>query len=128
MQGYYVGRISNVDKNSGYVKVTYPEYDGMVSDWLPLLAFEYQMPEIGSLVATFIDDEHSCGICLGKVYSNEQKPPAQSGYKKVIDDVQIIKQDGVFLVKFNENNYIRFSNGTMTIKADRVNIIENNGG
>ncbi|NDO20212.1 hypothetical protein FMM68_11195 [Lachnospiraceae bacterium MD329] len=128
MQGYYVGRVSNIDTEKGYVKVTYPEYDNTVSEWLPLLAFEYQMPEIGALVATFLDDERGNGICFGKIYSNEQKPPANVGYKKIVDGMEITKKDNVFSVKFDDNNYIRFSGGTMTIKADKVNIIDNTEG
>ncbi|MGN0108150.1 MAG: hypothetical protein ACI4A5_10710 [Hominilimicola sp.] len=128
MRGYYVGRVSNIDTEKGYVKVTYPEYDNTVSGWLPLLAFEYKMPEVGALVATFLDDEHDNGVCFGKIFSNEQKPPAQSGYKKVIDDVEITKQNGVFSIKFDDDNYIRFSGGVMTIKADKVNIIDNTEG
>lgn len=99
-----------------------------VSEWLPLLAFEYQMPEIGALVATFLDDERGNGICFGKIYSNEQKPPANVGYKKIVDGMEITKKDNVFSVKFDDNNYIRFSGGTMTIKADKVNIIDNTEG
>jgi len=128
MRGYYVGRVSNIDTEKGYVKVTYPEYDNTVSGWLPLLAFEYQMPEVGALVATFLDDEHDNGVCFGKIFSNEQTPPAHGGYKKVIDDVEITKQNGVFSIKFDDDNYIRFSGGIMTIKADKVNIINNTEG
>lgn len=31
MRGYYVGRVSNVDTEKGYVKVTYPEYTSTVA-------------------------------------------------------------------------------------------------
>lgn len=125
MKGLYIGRVSSVNCEDGYVRVTYPEYDNMVSLWLPLLAFEYQMPEIGSLVATLLDDEHNNGVCLGKIFSNEQKPTEKSGYEKVIDNVKITNKDGTFDIKFDENNYIRFQNGVMTIKADKVKIINN---
>ena len=124
MKGYYIGRVSSVDCDNGYVRVTYPEYDNTVSSWIPLLAFEYQMPEVGSLVATLLDDEHDNGVCLGKIFSNEQKPAVQSGYGKVIDGVQITNQDGTFDIKFDGNSYIRFKDGVMTIKAEKVNITE----
>lgn len=128
MQGYYVGRVSNVDTVRGYVQVTYPEYDNLVSDWLPLLSFEYNMPEVGALVATLLDDEHETGLCLGKIFSNEQTPSADGGYKKVIDGVEITAKNKVFTMKFDSNNYIRFSGGTITVKGDNVNIINNSGG
>lgn len=124
MKGYYIGRVSSVDCENGYVRVTYPEYDNTVSSWIPLLAFEYQMLEVGSLVATLLDDEHDNGVCLGKIFSNEQKPEVQSGYGKVIDGMQITSKDGTFNIKFDDNNYIRFKDGVMTIKAEKVNITE----
>ena len=51
MNGYYTGKISSIDKQNGKVKVTFPQESDVVSSWLPLLAFEYNMPDIGDFVA-----------------------------------------------------------------------------
>ena len=69
MNGYYTGKISSIDKQNGKVKVTFPQESDVVSSWLPLLAFEYNMPDIGDFVAVILDGNDN-GICLGKIYSN----------------------------------------------------------
>ena len=56
MNGYYTGKISSIDKQNGKVKVTFPQESDVVSSWLPLLAFEYNMPDIGDFVAVILDD------------------------------------------------------------------------
>lgn len=124
MEGYYTGRVSSVDREKGFVKVTYPERNNIVSDWLPLLAFEYNMPSIGTLVATVLD-KFGNGICLGKLFSYTQNPCVNDGYEKDIDGIKITKRGETFKIKFNEKNYISYNNGTMTIRADHVNIIRN---
>ena len=65
MNGYYTGKISSIDKQNGKVKVTFPQESDVVSSWLPLLAFEYNMPDIGDFVAVILD-ENDNGICLEK--------------------------------------------------------------
>lgn len=124
MEGYYTGRVSNTDTDKGLVQVTYPQQNNVVSDWLPLLAFEYNMPEVGALVATFLD-KNGNGVCLGKIYSNSQPPEAGNQYSKDIDGVKIIKTSDEFVIKFNDDNYVKYSGGIMTIRADKVNIVNN---
>lgn len=122
MEGYYTGRISSVDAKRGYVKVTYPRENNIVSDWLPLLSSEYDMPKPGELVATILGKDLS-GVCLGKIFSNSQAPPTDNGYSKDLDGVKIIKNDkGVFKIEFNDGGYIRYENGTMTLKANRIKL------
>ena len=55
MNGYYTGKISSIDKQNGKVKVTFPQESDVVSSWLPLLAFEYNMPDIGDFVSVILD-------------------------------------------------------------------------
>ena len=50
MNGYYTGKISSIDKQNGKVKVTFPQESDVVSSWLPLLAFEYNMPDNDSYI------------------------------------------------------------------------------
>lgn len=121
MNGYYEGLVSSIDAESGRVRVTYPEEDNAISEWLPLLAFEYNLPEVGALVATVIN-EYGNGVCLGKIYSNGQPPGTDTGYKKNIDGVEITKQGNVFEVRFDSNTYIRYSGGKLHIHAADVQI------
>lgn len=124
MEGYYTGRVSSVDSENGFVKVTYPQCNNIVSDWLPLIAFEYNIPNVGALVATVID-RFGNGICLGEIFSYSQKPCINNGYEKDMDGVKITKQGETFIIRFNDKNYISYSNGTMTIRADHVKIVRN---
>ena len=120
MEGYYTGRISSIDAKSGYVKVTYPRENNIVSDWLPLTAHEYNMPEIGSLVATILD-AHGNGVCLGKIYSNGQKPPADDGYVKVFENVKIKADNKLFMIELGEATISYNSDsGVLRISAPKI--------
>lgn len=119
MEGYHTGRISSIDAKSGYVKVTYPAQNNIVSDWLPLLASEYNMPEIGAIVATILDKNLN-GVCLGKIYSNTQTPAVHKGYEKNINGVSVTESDGAFTVTFPDGGSIRYSDGIMTLTADKI--------
>lgn len=122
MNGIYFGRVSAVDNSAGMVKVVYdPPYDN-VSEWLPLLRSEYDMPEVGVYVAAIID-EHERGVCLGAVYSNEQPPAVQSGYYKKIGNAVITASGNDFIIELG-GGYIAFNNGAITING--VNTVINN--
>lgn len=118
MEGYYTGSVSSVDAARGFVKVTYPQENNIVSDWLPLLSHEYNMPEPGALVATILDKNLS-GVCLGKIYSYSQPPAGASGYEKNIDSVKITKHGDEFKIDFG-NASIRYSGGVITIDASKI--------
>ena len=122
MNGYCTGFISSTDKQRGRVKVTYPQYDNIVSDWLPLLYCEYNIPEIGAYVAVILD-EYGNGVCLGKLFSNNQPPTVCKGYYKKIGNTEITADNNDFKIQFEGDSYIQYKSGTITIKADNVNII-----
>lgn len=112
MEGYYTGRVSGIDSEHGFVKVTYPQENNTVSDWLPLLAFEYNLPKVGELVGTILDKNLN-GVCLGKIFSYEQTPKSSDGYRKDIDDD--------FEVHFG-NGYVKYKNGILYVKADKIEL------
>lgn len=120
MEGYYTGRISSVDKNKGYVKVVIPRENNSVTNWLPLLSFEYDMPEPEALVAVILN-KNLDGICLGKIFSNSQPPAADEGYYKEIDGVKIRKtQKNGFEIAFEDGAYISYKNKILTLSADKI--------
>ena len=61
------GRISSINYPAGTVRVTYPDRDDMVTQEIPLLSFEYNMPSIGDLVQV---NHLSNGAEMGIVMSN----------------------------------------------------------
>lgn len=120
MEGYYTGRISSVDKNKGYVKVVIPRENNSVTNWLPLLSSEYDMPKPEEFVAVIIN-ENLDGICLGKIFSNSQPPAADEGYYKEIDGVKIRKTPKTgFEIAFDDGAFIRYKDKTLTLSADKI--------
>ena len=41
-----VGQVSSIDPEKGTIKVLFPDKDNIVSDDIPMLHFEYHMPDI----------------------------------------------------------------------------------
>lgn len=119
MRGYIIGQVSSIDAAAGMVKVTYPRHEDIISEWLPLLASEYNMPAVGEYVATLLDEDHE-GVCFGKVFSYSQPPTVSEGYKKTFDGVTVEKQNGVFKIDFGDGAFIKYANGTMTLKASSI--------
>ncbi len=71
-----IGRISSVNAVKGTVRVVIEDQQDIVTDELPMLAFEYYMPEVGDLVlCTFLGNGISQGLCLGRYFSDQNPPP-----------------------------------------------------
>lgn len=70
-----VGIVSSVNYSSGTVRVTLPDKENIVTDELPMLSFEYNMPTVGDIVlCLFLGNGLSNGFCLGKYYSENNHP------------------------------------------------------
>lgn len=102
-----VGVVSSINHASGRVRVTFPDKDKIVTDELPLLAFEYNMPAVGDAVlCLFLGNGLSNGFCLGKYYSDNNQP---------IESGDIFYKDlGGAVCKYNK------STKTLTISADNI--------
>jgi len=106
-----IGKISSVNATKGTVRVVIDDQQDIVTNELPLLAGEYNMPEAGDLVlCLFLGNGISSGFCLGKYFSTVSPPP--------VTDSQIIYKD------FGDGSYIKYDKGskTLTIKTDNVAI------
>ncbi len=119
MEGYYEGFVSSVDVTRGFVKVTYPQEGNIVSDWLPLLAHEYNIPPPNTRVATVLD-KFGRGVCLGKIFSYSQPPDSAGGYAKSIESVTITAAGGAFRIDFGGDAYMQYKNGVVTINANNI--------
>ncbi len=123
MQGYYTGLVCDVDAKRGFVKVTYPGENDFVSDWLPLPANEYNMPDVGAFVATVLD-KNGGGVCLGKIFSNAQTPDTESGYKKNIGNITVTKDKDEFKIDFGDGAFVEYRSKTLTLHAEHIVIDE----
>ena len=72
-----VGRVSNIDYESGMISVTYPDLDDAVTTMLSVVSFndEYQMPEVGDeVLALHLPSGQARGLVLGKYWNSENRP------------------------------------------------------
>jgi phage baseplate assembly protein V len=104
-----IGNVSTIDYNRGAVKVTFPDKDDIVSDFLPYLSFEYNMPKVGDTVlCVFLPNGISKGFCLGQPYSLKnmpKQPGPQYYYKNIYDEA---------FYQYDKNSK------TLTIDADNI--------
>ncbi len=109
-----VGRVSTVNGAACRAKVTFPDKDNSVSAELPILQIGsngtkgYWVPEVNTQVlCLFLPNSSgkgmSDGFILGAFYS-DVAPPAES-------------DESVRSIRFPDGSFIRYNNGTITIKA-----------
>lgn len=125
MKGLYFGRVSAVNADKGMVRVVYNSPNETLSDWLPLLMYEYNMPEIGALVAVILENDER-GVCLGTIYSNKQMPAVNKGYYKKIGNAVITALGNDFKIQLGDG-YLKFENGTIHIHGINT-VIDNYDG
>jgi len=71
----------------GFAQVTFPDLDGLVSAWLPVVMRkslkdkECFTPDPGEHVACVLDENFETGVVLGAVYSDADALPVASGDK-----------------------------------------------
>lgn len=125
-----VGVINSINPQEGTVKVLFPDKDDIVSDNLPLLNHEYNMPNIGDqVICLFLGNGLEQGFCLGSFYSSVLKPPAtnENIYKKKLDNATFVEYDKESKVlKVNvEEVEIKINKGKVTVKADEILLGDN---
>ena len=100
-----IGTVTNVYPREGKVRVLYPDRDE-TSVKLPLLAWEFKMPEVGAAVVTLHMDGRSNGFCLGEYWNDEKMPEIQEGIKYRKD--------------IGKDAYISWNNGRMEIVSPEI--------
>jgi phage baseplate assembly protein V len=79
---YKVGLV--YESRPGYGRVQFPDLDGMVSGWLPMIVKkslkdkEVLTLDIGEQVACVLDEYFESGCILGAVFSDDDLPPVVS--------------------------------------------------
>ncbi|SFP11444.1 hypothetical protein [Salibacterium halotolerans] len=125
-----VGEVSSVDDESGMVEVLFRDRDNMVSAPLPLLSFEYNMPVPGDSVAClFMGNGLENGFCIGKYYSEKNKPTEQDKniYRKQLDDNVYVRYDKTQkdLKVIVDSVELKVQGGSVTVSAEEVQLGEN---
>ena len=93
-----VGKISSIDYAAGTVRVSYSDRDNEVTAPMPMLAHEYEPPEIGDQVVVLCLSSGG-GVVLGKAWSEKNPPPdgVAGIYRKDLGNrpgQAVIKYDG----------------------------------
>ena len=128
------GIVVAVDEKRAMVRVQFPDLDGLVSNWLPVLHHKthkdkaYWLPDVGELVIVAFDEEgeHSDGYVLGAIYNEKDKVPTASK-----DKFFIRFEDGTEIEYNRKEHKLRISvkgdvwieaDGNMTLKATRIDL------
>ena len=114
-----VGKISSVDYTSGTVRVVYEDQDDAVTRPIPLLSFEYLMPEVDDMVLVLhLSNGTEAGVVIGRPWSDQRVPPesGQGLYRK-----DFHHEVGKAFLRFSEKD-----NETMTLHVKNLELDEEN--
>ena len=84
---FRVGIVQQQDPAHAKVRVVFPDYDEMISWWLPVVFAKtqddkvYWIPDIGEQVVCLMDLRDEAGAVLGAIYSSADAPPVNSADK-----------------------------------------------
>jgi phage baseplate assembly protein gpV len=84
---FRVGIVQAQDTAHAKVRVVFPDYDEMISWWLPVVFFKtqddkaYWIPDIGEQVVCLMDLRDEAGAVLGAIYSSADVPTVNSADK-----------------------------------------------
>jgi phage baseplate assembly protein gpV len=82
-----LGIVQDQDLALGRLRVTFNEFDQMLSYWLPVVVPKtqndktYWLPDIGEQVICLMDHRDEAGVVLGAIYSQVDATPVQSADK-----------------------------------------------
>lgn len=111
MAELYFCRISSVNYANGTADITIPDRENQVITEIPFLAWYYEMPDAGDLVAALFensDGKIGKGVVLGKIFSSGNRP-GMSGA-------------GIFYKEFADGTAVKYSPSEkcMEITADKI--------
>jgi Phage P2 baseplate assembly protein gpV len=108
-----IGKVSSIHYDAGTVAVCFEDKDSIVTDDLPMLSFEYYMPDVGDpVLCLFLGNGLTKGFCLGKYfYDKDGEQPMESG-------------EGIFYKHFFKEGSIKYDKSakTLTIYADTLDL------
>ena len=119
MPAYRVGIVQERDVARAKVRVVFPDYDQVVSWWLPLVFAKtendklYWMPDVGEQVVCLMDVRDEAGAVLGAIYSSADTPPVSSPnimHLGFIDGTSVEYDRGAHVLdfKFNDGGEITY--------------------
>lgn len=105
-----IGEISAIHDADGTVEVVFEDKNDIVSDPLPYLAFEYNMPQVKDRVlCVFLGNGITSGFCLGKFFSAKSPPPVQN--------------KDIYYKDFFGEAFLKYEKSTKTLTLNAENIV-----
>jgi len=98
---FKTGVVTEVSTAKCAARVQFPDNDGVVSFWLPVLQHKslrdkhYFVPDVNEHVACLLDDNGEAGVILGAIYSDADTPPVDSADKHHVtfEDGTVLEYD-----------------------------------
>ena len=107
-----IGTVESINYKNGTARLLYEELDNSLSFDLPIIANEYNMPNVGDqVVAIFLSQDNLQGFIVGRPFSDDNMP---SNGKE-----NIIRKD------YDEDNFIEYDKNTETLTINVKQIVIN---
>ena len=119
---YKTGLVTNINENTARVRVTFPDLDNVLSNWIPVVYpftnndKAYYMPSLNEQVACIMDENLEDGCIIGSIYSDVDKVPVADDNK-----FHILFEDGTFL-EYDKQEHILTADvqGIANIKTSQL--------
>jgi phage baseplate assembly protein gpV len=129
---FRVGIVQEQDAALARVRVVFPDYDEIVSWWLPILFPKtqndkaYWIPDVGEQVVCLMDLRDEDGAVLGAIYSSADVAPADSADKfhlgfKDGASAEYDRAAHVLDLKFQDNAEIKYDAGAHALTVSLPN-------
>ncbi|MDO8433506.1 MAG: phage baseplate assembly protein V [Candidatus Binatus sp.] len=129
LPAFRVGIVREQDPALAKVRVVFPDYDNVISWWLPVVFAKtkndksYWLPDVGEQVVCLMDVRDEDGAVLGAIYSSEDPPPASSadvvrfGFR---DGTSVEYDRGAHLLEFqfNDGAEIKYDGGNHSMSIN----------
>jgi phage baseplate assembly protein gpV len=138
---FRLGIVADQDGSLGRVRVTFNEFDRMLSYWLPIVVSKtqndkvYWLRDVGEQVVCLMDERDEAGVVLGAIYAQADATPVQSADKFHLGfkDGTAIEYDRgahVLALKFEDSTVIGYNSGqhVLGLNFRDSTIIEYDGG
>jgi phage baseplate assembly protein gpV len=113
---FRVGIVQQQDPAHAKVRVVFPDYDQVVSWWLPVIFAKtqndkaYWIPDVGEQVVCLMDLRDEAGAVLGAIYSDADFPPFHLAFKDGAS-VDYDRAAHVLDLKFQDTAEIKYDAG-----------------
>jgi phage baseplate assembly protein gpV len=124
-----IGIVQAQDPTLGRLRVTFNEFDHMLSYWLPVVMPKtqndkaYWLPDIGEQVVCLMDARDEDGVVLGAIYSHADSTPVQSvdkfhlGFKDATT-FEYDRSAHVFAINFSDSSALNYDGGAHVLTVN----------